>query len=117
MKRTIDDSFEMQMTKAYPCLKLAEEVIEEITGFTLEDIRSACRQQCYAEARIYFYHLCSEYIRPTYLLTSYMNSSHSMMNYWSKRYDDLFAYDKKFKRIATSIEETFNKKALEYGVF
>lgn len=117
MRHKIDDKFELRMTKAYPCLRLAAEVIEELTGFTLDDIRGGCRQQCYAEARIHFYHLCSNFIRPSYLLTSYMNSSHSMMNYWERRYNDMFEYDKQFKRVAMDIEESFNKKALEYGVF
>lgn len=110
MTLAITNEFHETIRKRFPEVIFAEEAIQEVMGVSLDELRHGKKTQTNAMARTIFFHLCKDFVRPTYHLSSYIAHSHSMITYWEKIYNDLSETYVPFMRFADKAKKVFNKK-------
>lgn len=110
MKTVLTDKFESFLRESFPCFKAAEEAIYDVSGVTIEDIRSAKRLTVIVYARAIFWKLCRPYVSQCCYLRDYINKDHATCSRYENSYYDEHEYDDVFMTLSSEIEQLFKNK-------
>lgn len=110
MKIELTDKLEMFMREAFPCLVKAEEAIYEVTGVTLEQMRSGDRSAIYTCARAVFFQLCKRDVQQVLYLASYLNRDHSSGYYYYSKYHESHEFDAIYIQMLDKVTKVFKNK-------
>jgi hypothetical protein len=106
----LTDKFELFMRESFPVLTKAEEAIYEVTGITLEQMRSKRRLAEYVYARVIFWNLCYKEVQSNTYLSSYLNRTHATGCSYGGNYIDNHEYDFIFQNMLKEVTNVFNSK-------
>lgn len=109
MKIPLTKECEKLLIGRYPCLVKAGQVINNILGVSLEDLRSDSHIPMVVEARCLFWALCKEQVYPRYIIPSYLDRDHSTGVYWNKFFNDRCDIDDSFVDLYKRLTLEFNK--------
>lgn len=107
---SLTDNFVNFMRDSFPSLTKAEEAIFEVTGITLEQMRSKRRYLHFSHARAVFWSLCAKEVSPHIYLASYLNRDHSTGYKYEYDYMNEHQYDNVFQSMYVKVKEVFDSK-------
>lgn len=110
MKIVLTNDIEKFLDGRYPCLRKASEIIYEMAGVSLDEMRSDKRLSVYTEARMLFFALCENEVFPTYYIASYLNRDHASATHWKNLFCNRMDVDEYFKDFYLKLREEFFKR-------
>ena len=109
MKLELTEKTAEMLDRRYPILKKIADSIYNVTGVTLDDMRSQSRLAIYIEARVCFWKLAKNNVQPLYIGSTYINREHSCSKNWDKYYENAMKYNTLFSDLFLDVEQEFKK--------
>lgn len=109
MKIELNNDTETMLESRFPSLRKAADVVYNISGVSLADMRRKSRLAILVEARAMFFMLCISKVNPRYYIASYLGYDHSTSTNWISSFSAKIDSDTHFKNMWLRAKEEFSK--------